>query len=640
MKKNPANFVKDSSILLAAGIGVGSVLGLYLFLVISKLIMVFGLSGSYFDGLTSVEIMRAFGVSFTYDAYVIACFLLPLIVLLFIPIKGKWFLKTVATFIVFVLCALFFFTVGDILFFSLFFTHLRTEPITALAHIPFILSMSFLTYWYITIPLIGIIGCLMYFLYKLIDKYYQPPLYQWRACSIRLGIILLIGFSIIFGIKGKLSFHGRSLSFMPAQQLLNPKMTDIALNGVFSAWSSLRHYQKRELFFPEEEAVSFVKQRVLLPQDTPLDSQYPLWRTGPKQQRKLNAVIILLESWDKKYLNARPDITPFFHRIKEKSLYYDHFYSSGSRSLLGVTSAFFTIPYVAGLPYLNTGLESYNFSRWAETLRQAGWHTLFLQSDYRLSEKAANWTKYLGFEKFYGKEDIPVLADYPSFNKGFDKDAAAFFFQQLHQIAKPFFAVFYTSSTHSPYTAVLSRQHMPFPNPQNQYEQYYNRLNYADAALEEFFEKAQKEDWFSDTVFFIFPDHRAIFSATPLAETETPYDSFLLVYVPGLLPPGNQDSVVATPEDVLPSVFDLIGAPISFASAGSSLFDSNRTDEKFVYAENGDIYVFSPRGGTSFTLQELKNNPLADWPAQAKNAVLFNEGLYHIIKQNRISPKQ
>lgn len=260
------------------------------------------------------------------------------------------------------------------------------------------------------------------------------------------------------------------------------------------------------------------------------------------------------------------------------------------------TSAFFTILCVAGLPYLNTGLESYNFLRWVETLRQAGWHTLFLQSDYRLSEKAGNWTKYLGFGKFYGKEDIPVLADSPSFNKGFYNSAAAFFFQQLHQIAKPFFAVFYTSSTHSPYTAVLSRQHMPFPNPQNQYEQYYNRLNYADAALEEFFEKAQKGDWFSDTVFFIFPDHRAIFSATPLEGTETPYDSFLLVYASGLLPPGNQDSVVVTPEDALPSIFDLIGEPILFASAGSSLFDSNRTDEKFVYAENGDIYVFSPWG--------------------------------------------
>lgn len=137
---------------------------------------------------------------------------------------------------------------------------------------------------------------------------------------------------------------------------------------------------------------------------------------------------------------------------------------------------------------------------------------------------------------------------------------------------------------------------MPFPNPQNQYEQYYNRLNYADAALEEFFEKAQKGDWFSDTVFFIFPDHRAIFSATPLEGTETPYDSFLLVYASGLLPPGNQDSVVVTPEDALPSIFDLIGEPILFASAGSNLFDSNRTDEKFVYAENGDIYVFSPWG--------------------------------------------
>lgn len=175
MKTKLLQFVNDHSILLPGAIGVGSVLGLYLFLVICKLIMVFGLSGAYFDGLPSVEIMRAFGVSFTYDAYVIACFLLPLIVLLFIPMKGKWFLKTLATFIVFVLDALFFFTIGDILFFSLFFTHLRTEPITALAHIPFILSMSFLTYWYIAIPLIGVIGYLMYFLYKLIDKYYRPP---------------------------------------------------------------------------------------------------------------------------------------------------------------------------------------------------------------------------------------------------------------------------------------------------------------------------------------------------------------------------------------------------------------------------------------------------------------------------------
>ena len=122
MKTKLLQFVNDHSILLPGAIGVGSVLGLYLFLVICKLIMVFGLSGAYFDGLPSVEIMRAFGVSFTYDTYVIACFLLPLIVLLFIPMKGKWFLKTLATFIVFVLDALFFFTIGDILFFSLFFT--------------------------------------------------------------------------------------------------------------------------------------------------------------------------------------------------------------------------------------------------------------------------------------------------------------------------------------------------------------------------------------------------------------------------------------------------------------------------------------------------------------------------------------
>ncbi len=630
-----------SSLFLPACIAGGAILFLYFFLLFSKILMVFCLSGDYFNSLSVSEILRSFLTSFTYDWYVVAHFLLPLLILLFMPIKGKWFLKILTVCIVLLLCVLCFFTAGDIIFFNLFFSHLGTEAITALAHIPFILSMAFGTYWYVTFPLIGGTVYILYLLCRFVDKYYVAPEWDWVFLAFRTSLVVLLVLCLLFGIKGKLSFHGRSLSSMTAQKLANPKMTDIALNGVFSTFDSLRHYQSRDLFFTKEDALAFMTQRVHSPKEQVLNKEYPLWRKLQKSTEKkpLNAVIILLESWDKKYLDVQPDITPFFHNLKKDSLYYENFYSTGSRSLLGVTSSFFSIPYVWGLPYLNTGLEKYNFPRWAALLQNRDWQTLFLQSDYRLSEKAANWTQYLGFEYFYGKEDIPIEADYPSFNKGFDMEAGQFFAQRLKKMKKPFFAVFYTSSTHSPYTAVLSRKHMPFAEPKDQYEQYYNRLSYADAALKEFFEQAKKEAWFKDTVFFIFPDHRAIFGATPLTEKETPFDSFLLVYAPGLISAGKPKEVVATPEDILPSVLDVMGADIPYASTGSSIFDKNRHNEKFVYGENGDMYAFGRNGFARFSLHELKNTPLSQWPQQAQNAVLFNEGVYHTISQNMITPK-
>ena len=399
--------------------------------------------------------------------------------------------------------------------------------------------MAFGTYWYVTLSVIVGAAATIFSLFRLINKYYVPPLWNKKACLLRSGIIIVLIFLILFGIKGKFSFHGRSLSSMTAQKLGNAKMTDIALNGVFSSFESLRRYKKRDLLFSEQEALAFVSMQTLTENESAPLSDYPLWQQSKTSsgKSKLNAVIIFLESWDMQYIQTQPDITPSFHKILQNGVLYERFYSAGKRSLLGVTASFFSIPYVWGLLYLNSGLEKYNFPRWAVSLQEAGWQTIFLQSDYHLSEKAANWTKYLGFEQFYGKEDIPVSHDYPSFHKGFDLEAADFFVQRLNNMQKPFVAVFYTSSTHSPYTAVLSKEHMPFTQPRNQCEEYYNRLNYADAALGAFFRQVEKEKWFKNTVFFILPDHRAIFHNNKLQEGQTPYDSFLVVYAPFIQSP-------------------------------------------------------------------------------------------------------
>ena len=643
MKTKGKFFFTDSAheLFLPFWLMAGSVLFLFLFLLFSKVVLVFFMSSSYFQPLSCSEIFLSFACSFRYDAYVVAHFLLPLLLAMFFPVPSKWYLKILSVLIIIMLGSICLFTVADLIFFSMFSSHMTTEAITALAHIPFILSMALRTYWYITFPVLVGFLWVGYLLCKIIDQYYTPPSINKLSLCLRVSLILLLGAGIFFGIKGKLSFHGRSLSSMTAQKLPHVKMADIALNGVFASFESMRHYKKRDLFFPENKAKTILTDWFLLPQERILSPQYPLWRirkdTSPNAKR--NIVIILLESWDMKYIKAKPEVTPFFRKIMDNSIYYEHFYSAGKRSLLGVTASFFSIPYVWGLPYLNTGLEKYNFPRWASLLQQKGIKTIFVQSDYRLSEKAANWTAYLGFEEFYGKEDIPTTREYPTFNKGFDYEAGEFLFQRLQNTTEPFFAVFYTSSTHSPYSTVLSHEYMPFKNPQNQYEEYYNRLNYADAALENFFQLAESEEWFKNTIFFILPDHRAIFHGT-LFEKETPYDSFLLVYAPYLLPAQHNTQVIAGQEDLLVSAFDIMGADIPYASAGSSIFDSNRRNEKFVYGEDGQIYFFNKDGFKLMRLNDLKGIPVSSWKQTAQEAILLNEGLYHTIRQNHILPKE
>ena len=109
-------FAKKSSLFLPLIIGAGSVVFLFLFLFISKIILVFWGAESYFAAPTSQQILRAGCYSLIYDAYVAAHFLLPMAVLLFLPVNGKWYLKSLSFLICFILCVLCLLTAGDVVF--------------------------------------------------------------------------------------------------------------------------------------------------------------------------------------------------------------------------------------------------------------------------------------------------------------------------------------------------------------------------------------------------------------------------------------------------------------------------------------------------------------------------------------------
>lgn len=303
------------------------------------------------------------------------------------------------------------------------------------------------------------------------------------------------------------------------------------------------------------------------------------------------------------------------------------------RSLIGISSTLLSIPHIPILPYMNAGLEVNNFSRAAKYFNRMGYSTLFIQTDERTAEKMNEAAAYSGFAEYYGKEDIPLENEYPPFPKGFDKEGFQFLYDRLDSASGKFMAVFYTSSTHTPYDAVFSEKHRPFSGI-TETERYLNRLSYADAALGDFFRKASLRPWFKNTVFILFPDHRPVFSDSGRVNASDKFGSFLLIYAPHTLKPGERQDI-ATHEDILPTLLDMAASEENYSSSGSSLFDGGRKNIKFIYGEDGRVYIVSDKGESSVDIDGLYAIDEEKMSDEALTAFACMEALYHAVRSDR-----
>jgi len=96
-----------------------------------------------------------------------------------------------------------------------------------------------------------------------------------------------------------------------------------------------------------------------------------------------------------------------------------------------------------------------------------------------------------------------------------------------------------------------------------------------DYSLKVFFEAAEKEPWFRNTIFLLWGDH-----GLPRGSTDKRFGDLTLaihnvpfvIYAPGLLQP-RRDHVIATQMDILPTLASLLGRPYRTATLGKDLLD-------------------------------------------------------------------
>jgi phosphoglycerol transferase MdoB-like AlkP superfamily enzyme len=547
-----------------------------------------------FEELGALRILGAFVAGLRFDLAA----LLPLIVvpvgMLTLPLPfardRRWTLAWGwLAFAVVVACTLV--LAGDLLYYRDVRRHFARELILA-AHDGVFVAGMFVAYWYLALLFLVFAATLGWVWKRALALELADPLRKpWLQ-------VLVLGGLIACGIRG--SAGRKPLNPTDAYRGQSFEEGSLLLNGVFTAVKAMVHdWEDIENPMPEGEAYAALG----LDPEAP----YPVLRPAREATPTgINLVVILLESWDTRYIRAYEgersgeDLTPCFDALATESLQFEQAYAATQRTIGGVQAVLTGIPAVPGVPELSRGLEHTSTTRFAKLAKAHGYSTMFLQGPRRSSFYLDAVAMALGFDVAYGKEDVPLRRDYGGrFAKwGWDYDALMFSLDRMDAMKPPFFSFVLTGTSHSPY-ADPGKEFHKRPHADGGEDGYVNTLHYSDWALGEFFKAAKQKPWYDDTVFLICADH--VYRSDKSQHMRMNFRVPMLLHGKGITP-GKRGGV-RSQVDALPTFMELCGFGDAYASVGTSLLAPEGSGAALV--KRGNVLgIVAEYGDMSHSLQD------------------------------------
>lgn len=592
-----------------------------------------------FSVLTAGQVLRSFLSGLKFDLATIFTFAGIPLFMLGLPVPGRKWAKLWTFLIMAEFLAMALILIGDIIFFEHVKRHIADELRLIGNDMDFIVKFALSEHPVIVILIFSTFAFSLFLVNKAIDKLYSPP--KLTLWSEPLKLLFLAAFIILSVMGWKI--EGKPVNVVDAFDYSNSEYGNLVLNGVFTSYQSIRSSKNiRHDFFEKDSAIREARRLIVTEEETVIDDNFPLMRVRNGFSvggERYNVVFILLESWSFKFIDSfsgsKYGVTPNLDELARGGLMFTNFYATGQRSIFGIEAALTGIPAVPGLSYLGKGLELANISRLAAMLNEKGYASLFMQTSSRSSFRLSGIAFALGSDEYYGSQDIPVIYPYkgktaPSW--GYDYDGLQFLLGRIEKVKKPFFAFFFTGTTHAPFVFLDDRfEKHPRTEPVNG---FLNSLYYSDYALGEFFRAARKSDWFDNTIFIMTADH-----ALGQFQKNTVDEKFkipLVIYCPKLF--GHRTSgVIGSQADILPTIIELLNIKSPYSAAGKSLLkgDSNR----FAFFVEGDnIGLINEKGYLKHNLKnrlETSFTKASDIEEAEKTLLSIDEAVYSLLKDNR-----
>jgi phosphoglycerol transferase MdoB-like AlkP superfamily enzyme len=447
-----------------------------------------------------------------------------------------------------------------------------------------ILLTAMVQYWYLVI----LFAALMTILYFIYGDHRRSNLSKspWVFYPISLAIMVLTLYLTVGGIRGAFIQSTRPITISNAlEKVSKPIETAIVLNTPFSLIRTIKRTRlERKDYFNEKE----------------IDTIYtPIHRGADKGSFKSeNVVIIILESFTKEVSGSlNPDLengnykgyTPFLDSLIKHSYTWKYSYANGRKSIDAIPSV------IGGIPSL---VQPFALSRYslndteslAAALKRKGYSTSFFHGAPNVSMGFKAITNLLSVDNYFGLDEYGDNSDSDGFWGVHDEPYLAYCADEFGKLQRPFFASVFTLTSHHPYKVPekYSGRFLGGVNP------IYKVVQYTDMALQQFFVKASKTDWFNNTLFVLTADH----SLAPIdhEKYKSAIGSFsvpVIFYKPGSSLVGYGPTLVQQ-IDIFPSVLGYLNYDEPSFSFGCNRFSIN--EKPFVVNYFNGLYQFMEDG--------------------------------------------
>jgi len=335
----------------------------------------------------------------------------------------------------------------------------------------------------------------------------------------------------------------------------------------------------------------------------------PIKEYHRERKKRPNIVLFILESFGREYwgcMNTNRNIpnyksyTPFLDSLAQRAYVFDNAYCNGWQSIHGMSSMLAGIPTLkvayTSSPYVKQPTESL-----VSIAKEMGYDTSFFHSAPNGSMGFLGFSNILGIDHYYGKTEYNNEADYDGIWGIWDEPFFQYMNNTISKKKEPFLATIFTVSSHHPFK-IPAKYEGKFDKGTLEIHQC---IGYTDYSLKKFFESAQKEPWYQNTIFVFVNDHPNQIYYDHYKQPITAMGAAILFFSPNpeLLGIG-KSSEIAQQIDIYPSLVDLMGYNKPFRSWGRSLFSSEDTPR--AYITDGHNYRCM-EGNYIYILDELGN---------------------------------
>ena len=362
--------------------------------------------------------------------------------------------------------------------------------------------------------------------------------------------------------------------------------------------------------------------------------------SNPGPELRLNVIQITVESLSAKYLgifDPRSVLTPNLDELARRSVCFERFYATGTRTDRGMEALSSALPPTPGRSVVKRPDNSDLFTL-GSVFRSRGYDTAFLYGGYGYFD---NMNAYFGGNGYRVVDRGTVASEDVTFANAWgacDEDLYRWTLREadrVHAEGTPFHFFVMTTSNHRPYTYPEGRVDLP-PKTSGR----AGAVKYTDFAIGEFLRAASSRPWFRETLFVVVADHCAASAGKAELSVEK-YHIPLLLFAPGgQIAPG-RITTLTSQMDYAPTLLGFLGwsYPSRFFGHDVRRIDPLRAHallgnyQKLGHLERGRLVVLSPRrepASYAFDVSTSVTTPAVDEREADEEAIAFYETASHM----------